>query len=132
MRRPTTSLLKLRIVSLRDRRKKRGRAQKGNGGIFLSPIFSPFFPPLHPSHCLISNREVLGRIRVIWDKLHETHIVRKSTMRLDTFSSLVFIGSIFNEIQPSGRSVLYIFKFINSCILLSLARFTPNLRFFQT
>ena len=37
---------------------------------------------------------------LLWDKQHETHMVRKSTLKLATISNLVYIGPILNEIQP--------------------------------
>ena len=48
-------------------------------------------------HYLVSNREGLVRVGLSWDKHHKPHIVRKSTLKLTTFSSLVFIGTILNE-----------------------------------
>ena len=50
-----------------------------------------------PLHYLVSNREGLVRVGLLWDKQHEPHIVRKSKLKIATFSSLVFIGTILNE-----------------------------------
>ena len=47
------------------------------------------------------------RVRLLWYKQHTTHIVRKSTLKLTTFSSLVFIGLILNEIQPFKNFKIY-------------------------
>ena len=90
-------------------------------------------------HCLISSRAGLGRACLLWDKEQETHIVRKSTFRLGTFSSLVFTGPILNEIQPFKNAefnnkwkdvrkvspVTHILsltncKFLSSCILFNI------------
>ena len=40
-------------------------------------------------------------------KQYETHIVRKSTLKLAAFSSFVFIGSILKEIHPFKNSKIY-------------------------
>ena len=56
-----------------------------------------------PLHYLVSNRERLVRVGLLWDKQHEPHIVRKSTLKLATFSSLVFIGTILNEWRDTAK-----------------------------
>ena len=48
--------------------------------------------------------------RILWDKQNETQIARKSTLKLATFSSLVFIGPILNEIQPFKNYASYKFS----------------------
>ena len=37
---------------------------------------------------------------LLWDKQPETHIVRKSKLKLATISSLVFVGPILDDMQP--------------------------------
>ena len=50
------------------------------------------------------------RVGLLWDKQHKTHnniIVRKSVLKWATFSSLVFIGPMLNEIQPFKNLKIY-------------------------
>ena len=49
-------------------------------------------------------------VGLLWDKQHETQIVRKSVLKLATFSSLVFIGPILNEVQPFKNYASYKFS----------------------
>ena len=99
-----------------------------------------------PYITIVSNREGLVRVGLLWDKQHEVHIVWKSTLKLATFSSLVFIGTILNEwrdtakkSQTSGRCVrqalhvhlLEIFKFLNSCILFNISPIDTKLQIFH-
>ena len=58
-------------------------------------------------NCLVSNQEGLVQVRLLWDKRHRTHIVRKNTLKLATISSLLFIRPILNKIQPFKNSKIY-------------------------
>ena len=79
------------------------------------------------ANCLISSREGLVWVCLLWGKQQETHIVRKSTFRLGKFSSLV---PILNEIEPFKNSKIYedpaihrsliYFQILNSCILFNI------------
>ena len=93
--------------------------------------------------CLISNREGLGRVCSLWDKQHESDIVRKSTLRLETFFKFGVYWAyveqdkaIHKKYIMSGQCVLFIsYKFSSFLIAVScsgLARLTPNLSSFLT
>ena len=47
------------------------------------------------------------RVCLLWDKQHETHVVRKSTLGLGTFLSLALIGPVLNEIHTLKNSKIY-------------------------
>ena len=89
------------------------------------------------ANCLISNREGLVWVCLLWGKQQETHIVRKSTFRLGKFSSLV---PILNEIEPFKNSKIYegpaihrsliYFQILKNCILFNIGWSTPNVRCF--
>ena len=88
------------------------------------------------------------RVGLLWDKQHETHIVRKSTLRLQTFWSLVLIGPILNKIQlfenlkiykrcmdcRTHRSKVYIFpnKFWSFWMAVSCSILKPDKHHVQT
>ena len=58
-----------------------------------------------PLHYLVSN---LGWYESVYYGINnEVHLVRKSTLKLATFSSLVFIRLILNEIQPFKNCKTY-------------------------
>ena len=101
-------------------------------------------PARSGTHGLISNQEV--RVRVLWDKQHETHIVRKSTLRSGKISRLVSMGPISNKIQlfknlticqeirglphtPSERLIyfLVIFESLNSCTSFNIGPINTKL-----
>ena len=94
--------------------------------------------------CLISNQEGLGWVCSLWDKQHASDIVRKSTLRLETFFKFGVYWAYVEQDKAIHKkhkclgSVSFIFisyKFSSFLIAVScsvLARLTPNLRFFLT
>ena len=63
------------------------------------------------------------RLGLLWDKQHQIHIVRKSTLKLATFSSLVFIGPILKEIQPFNTKKYIDVRTMCQVIHISLINF---------
>ena len=55
-----------------------------------------------------------GKVVLLLDKPHETHIVRKRNPRFTKSSNLVFIGRILNEIQRLRNSKIYFKKRVNA------------------
>ena len=58
-------------------------------------------------HCLVSIETGWVRVGLLWDKQHETHILRQSTLRLWKIWSLVSIGTILNKIQLLTNMKIY-------------------------
>ena len=90
------------------------------------------------------------RVGLLWDKQHKTHnniIVRKSILKWATFSSLVFIGPMLNEIQPFKNLKIYSeiyrcledvsgnpyisYKFSSGCIFFNIGPIDTKLQIFH-
>ena len=59
----------------------------------------PMIQPLIIANCLTSNQGGSVRVRVLWDKQHYIHMIRKTKQRFTKSTSFVFIGPILKEMR---------------------------------
>ena len=62
-------------------------------------LLYPMIQFLIITNCLTSNHGGSVRVRVLWDKQHYIHMVRKTKERFTKSKRFVFIGPILKEMQ---------------------------------